>query len=212
MNKISRPSASVPHQPLPNWQPQPYPVPQALAGTATVTPDEPVEAGSWQSFTLVYTAGRFGIDDFGSIKVCFRFASDQTRPQLDDPAGPGFVTVEASNGAVLETRFDYKQNTRPRTARCISRWCAASMREGDTITVRFGDRRQGSQGLRIQTFAEPFFEFHVLADPIACYHYVPSGDHRRRGRRAIRLGWRCCPAPFPGTNPSRCSCAARIDG
>jgi hypothetical protein len=47
------------------------------------------------------------------------------------------------------------------------------MREGDTITVHLGDRRLGSPGLRTQTFAEPFFEFHVLADPIACYHYVP---------------------------------------
>ena len=173
MNKISRPTASAPHQPLPNWQPQPYPVPQALAGTATVTPDGPVEAGSWQSFTLVYTAGRFGIDDSGSIKVCFRFASDQSRLQLDDPRGPGFVTVEASNGAVLETRFDYKQNTRPWDRTLYIKVVRGFMREGDTITVQLGDRRQGSPGLRTQTFAEPFFEFHVLADPITCYHYVP---------------------------------------
>lgn len=173
MNKISSPAALVPHQPMPNWQPQPYPVPQALAGTATVTPDGPVEAGSWQSFTLVYTAGRFGIDDSGSIKVCFRFASDQSRLQLDDPGGPGFVTVEASNGAVLEARFDYKQNTRPWDRTLYIKVVRGFMREGDMITVRLGDRSQGSPGLRTQTFAEPFFEFHVLADPIACYHYVP---------------------------------------
>jgi hypothetical protein len=173
MNKISRFPAVAPHRPMPNWQPQPFPVPPELAGTATVTPDHPVEAGSWQSFTLVYTAGRFGIDDSGSIKVCFRFATDQTRPQLEDPSGPGFVTVEASNGAVLETRFDYKQNTRPWDRTLYIKVVRGFMREGDTITVRFGDRRQGSPGMRTQTFAEPFFEFHVLADPIACYHYVP---------------------------------------
>jgi hypothetical protein len=173
MNKISRPAALVPHQPMPNWQPQPYPVPQALAGTATVTPDGPVEAGSWQSFTLVYTAGRFGIDDSGSIKVCFRFASDQSKLQLDDPAAPGFVTVKASNGAVLESRFDYKQNTRPWDRTLYIKVVRGFMREGDTITVQLGDISQGSPGLRTQTFAEPFFEFHVLADPIACYHYVP---------------------------------------
>ena len=51
MNKISRPSApaslsAAPHHPMPNWQPQPYPVPPALAGTATVTPGGAVEAGS----------------------------------------------------------------------------------------------------------------------------------------------------------------------
>jgi hypothetical protein len=174
MNKISRtPAPAAPHHPMPNWQPQPYPVPPALAGSATVTPACPVEAGSWQSFTLVYTAGRFGIDDSGSLKVCFRFATDQTRLQLEDPSGPGFVTVEASNGAVLEMRFDYKQNTRPWDRTLYIKVVRGFMREGDTITVRLGDRRQGSPGLRTQTFAEPFFEFHVLADPIACYHYVP---------------------------------------
>jgi hypothetical protein len=175
MNRIDRAltPSTAPHHPMPNWQPLPYPVPQALAGSATVTPDGSAEAGSWQSFTLVYTAGRFGIDDSGSLKVCFRFATDQSRPQLDDPKGPGFVTVEASNGAVLETRFDYKQNTRPWDRTLHIKVVRGFMREGDTITVRLGDRRQGSPGLRTQTFAEPFFEFHVLADPIACYHFVP---------------------------------------
>lgn len=177
MNKMSStPRAAGPQPPMPNWQPQPYPVPPALAGSATVSPGGPVEAGSWQSFTLVYTAGRFGVDDSGSIKVCFRFATDQSRLQLDDPNGPGFVTVEASNGAVLDARFDYKQNTRPWDRTLHIKVVRGYMREGDTITVRLGDRRQGSPGLRTQTFSEPFFEFHVLADPIACYHFVPVPD------------------------------------
>lgn len=201
MNKISRPPApaslsAAPHHPMPNWQPQPYPVPPALAGTATVTPEGAVEAGSWQSFTLVYTAGRFGIDDSGSLKVCFRFATDQTRLQLDDPRGSGFVTVEASNGAVLETRFDYKQNTRPWDRTLYIKVVRGFMREGDTITVHLGDRRQGSPGLRTQTFAEPFFEFHVLVDPIACYHYVPVAA---QPMIAIEAGPRCCwTAVLPG--------------
>ncbi|MGA7807548.1 DUF3604 domain-containing protein [Bradyrhizobium sp.] len=191
MDKISHnraPPSAGPHRPLANWQPQPYPVPPELAGTATVAPDGAVEAGSWQSFTLIYTAGRFGIDDSGSIKICFRFASDQTRPQLDDPTGPGFVTVEASNSAVLEPRFDYKQNTRPWDRTLYIKVVRGFMREGDTITVRFGDRRRGSPGMRTQTFAEPFFEFHVLADPIACYHFVPVAQ---QPLIAIEAGPRC---------------------
>ena len=43
---------------------------------------------------------------------------------------------------------------------------------GDTITIRFGDRRQGSPGIRLQTYCESAFEFRVLADPIATYDYV----------------------------------------
>ena len=178
MNEFSRPSnlqrlAAGSHRALPNWQPGPWPIPQELAGSATIAPDGPVEAGSWQSFTVVYKAGRFGIDDSGSLKVCFRFATDQTRLQLNDPMGPGFVTIEASNRAVLETRFDYKQNTRPWDRTLHIKVVRGFLREGDTITVRIGDQRQGSPGLRTQTFSEPFFQFRVLVDPIACYHFVP---------------------------------------
>ena len=52
------------------------PIPPEELGTATITPDGEFEAGSYQSFTLTYTAGKFGIDDSGSLRICFRFASD----------------------------------------------------------------------------------------------------------------------------------------
>src|SRR5205814_5117942 len=43
-------------------------------GTAEISPVGSFEAGSFESFTLVYTAGYFGIDDTGSIKIVHRFA------------------------------------------------------------------------------------------------------------------------------------------
>lgn len=159
--------------PIEHWLPGPWPVPQALAGIATISPAGPVEAGSWQSFEIVYVAGKFGIDDSGSIKVCFKFASDQGMLQLDDPAGPGYVTVEASNGAALQVRFDPKQNVRPWDKTLHVKVSRGFMREGDRLTIRLGDRRYGSAGLRMQTFAEPCFKFHIVVDPIACYHFVP---------------------------------------
>ncbi len=141
-------------------------------GSAVIEPAGPVEAGSWQSLTLTYTCGYFGIDDTGSLKVVWRFASDTGKPQLDDPKAPNYVTVEASNGAEMEVRYDGKQNTRPWDKTlyvCVQR---GFMREGDTITVRIGDTRFGSPGIRMQTFAEPTFEFKVLVDAFAAYHYV----------------------------------------
>ena len=39
-------------------------------------------------------------------------------------------------------------------------------------TVRCGDRRRGSPGMRVQTFVEPTFEFRVLVDAIATCDYV----------------------------------------
>ncbi len=141
-------------------------------GSATISPDGCFEAGSYREFTLTYTAGYFGIDDTGSIKVVHRFASDMGRPQFEDPNAPNYTTVEASNGAVLHVEYDPKRNIRPWDKTLYIKVVRGFLKEGDQITVRFGDRRQGSPGIRVQTFCESTFEFRVLVDAIATYDYV----------------------------------------
>ena len=141
-------------------------------GTATIEPSGEFEAGSYQSFTLTYTAGYFGIDDTGSMKIVHRFASDMGRPQFDNPSGPNYVTAEASNGAVLHVEYDMKRNIRPWDKTLYIKVVRGFLREGDQIIVRFGDPRQGSPGIRVQTFCEHTFEFRVLVDAIATYNYV----------------------------------------
>jgi uncharacterized protein DUF3604 len=141
-------------------------------GTAEISPIGKFEAGSFQSFTLVYTAGYFGIDDTGSIKIVHRFASDMGRPQWSDPQAANYTTVEASNGAVLDVLYDPKLNIRPWDKTLMIRVIRGFLREGDTITVRFGDPRQGSPGMRVQTFVEPSFEFRVLVDAFATCDYA----------------------------------------
>jgi len=141
-------------------------------GSATVEPGGSFEAGSYQEFTLTYTAGYFGIDDTGSLKIVHRFASDMGRPQFDKPTAPNYVTVEASNGAVLHVEYDMKRNIRPWDKTIYIKVVRGFLREGDQIIVRFGDRRGGSPGMRIQTFCEQTFEFKVLIDAIATYNYV----------------------------------------
>lgn len=145
-------------------------------GTAVLEPTGRFEAGSFQSFTLTYTAGFFGIDDTGSLKVVFRFASDMARPQFTDPQAANYTTVEASNGATLEIAWDQKRNIRPWDKTLFIRVMKGFLREGDRITVHFGDRRQGSPGIRVQTMCEPTFEFRVLADPFATYNYCELLD------------------------------------
>ncbi|MFT5400464.1 MAG: hypothetical protein ACI9LO_003178 [Planctomycetota bacterium] len=141
-------------------------------GQATVAPSGSFEAGSYQQFTLTYTAGHFGIDDTGSLKVVHRFASDMGRPQFDKPQAANYVSVEASNGAVLQVEYDMKRNIRPWDKTLYIKVVRGFLREDDQIVVRFGDQRQGSPGMRIQTFCEDTFEFRVLVDAIATYNYV----------------------------------------
>ncbi len=141
-------------------------------GAATLTPSGDIEAGSLQSFTLVYTAGRFGVDDTGSIKIGFRFATDFGPVQFDDPQALGYTTAEASNGATLELKWEFKRNIRPWSRSLYVGVMKHFLRPGDTITIRFGDQRQGSPGIRVQTYCEREFQFRVFTDAIATYDYV----------------------------------------
>ncbi len=143
-----------------------------LMGSATLMPSGSFEAGSLQRFTLVYTAGAFGVDDTGSIKIGFRFATDFGPVQFTDPKGQGYTTVEASNGATLEAKWEFKRNIRPWSRSLYVGVVKDFLAPGDTITIRFGDRRQGSPGIRLQTYCESEFQFRVFADPIATYDYV----------------------------------------
>src|SRR5688572_3119975 len=145
---------------------------RSKAGRAELSPGGSIQAGTFASRDLVYTAGFYGIDDTGSIKVVFRFATDQGRPQFDDPKGPNYTTVTASNNAVLDVRYDNKDNVRPWDKTLQIRVSRGYLREGDRITIRFGDRSGGSPGFRVQTFAEESFEFKVLVDPFATYTFV----------------------------------------
>lgn len=148
-----------------------------LLGHATVTPDGDVVAGSWNSFTLTYSAGAYGIDDSGSLRICFRFASDQTAPQFDKPDGVNYTTVTASNGALLHYRFDPKGNVRPWDKTLYIKVVEGFLLPGDTITVRFGVTDHGGPGMRIQTFCEDSYDFRVLVDPVATFNYQPLPEH-----------------------------------
>jgi hypothetical protein len=81
-------------------------------GSIRLAPAGTFVAGSFAELTLVYTAGTFGIDDTGMLKISWRTTSDMSKPQFDKPRAANFTTVEASNGARLEVWFD-KLNIRP---------------------------------------------------------------------------------------------------
>ena len=142
-----------------------------LMGSATLEPSGSFEAGSLQSFTLVYRAGKFGVDDTGSIKIGFRFATDIGPVQFTDPKGQGYTTVEASNGATLEAKWEFKRNIRPWSRSLYIGVVKDFLAPGDTITVRFGDRTTG-------------FARHPAADLLRARVRVPC---LRRSHRHLRL-------------------------
>jgi hypothetical protein len=143
-----------------------------LLGSARIDPIRQAVAGSHASFDLTYTAGRYGIDDTGGLRIVQRFASDMGEPQFKDPAAANYVTVAASNGAVLDCRWDVKGNIRPWDKTLFIKVVRGFLKEGERIVVRFGDPSGGSPGMRMQTFCEDSFELKVLVDAFATYDFA----------------------------------------
>ena len=148
-----------------------------LMGHATIDAGAALVAGDWTSITLTYTAGFYGIDDRGSIKISFRSATDQTRFQCENPEAPGYVTAVCSNGSPTKVWYESHRNLRP-WHHTLYVQCLRYLAVGDQITVCFGDRRGGAKGFRLQTFCEKAFQFRVHVDPFATYDYVvlPEGQ------------------------------------
>lgn len=142
-----------------------------LMGSATLDKEGPFVCGSWTSLTLTYTAGHFGIDDLGGIKISIRSASDQTPPQFEDPTAPGYTTITASNGAKLKYWYRKNSNIRP-WGNTLYIQCMNFLSEGDTISVTMGDQSQGSPGIRMQTFVEHTYEWRVFVDAFSTYDYT----------------------------------------
>jgi len=144
-------------------------LPEHMGSIKLVTPG-PFIAGSQVELVLVYTAGTFGIDDTGMVKISWRTTSDFAKPQFDKPQAANFTTVEASNGAKLEVWYD-RLNIRPYANTLLIRVGRGYLRAGDTLTIRMGDRRQGSPGLRLQTNVESNVELRTAVDAFATYEF-----------------------------------------
>ena len=140
-------------------------------GSISLNPPGPFVAGSHGELTLIYTAGKFGIDDTGMVKISWRTTSDMSKPQFDRPAAANFTTVEASNGAKLDVWFD-RLNIRPYANTLLIRIGRGYLCAGDTLTVRLGDRRQGSAGFRLQTNCEERVELRTSIDAFATYEFT----------------------------------------
>ena len=152
---------------------QPFEDPQ-IYGSVELEPRGEFVVRSFASFTLTYTAGRYGIDDSGAIRVAFRMVGDWGRLQTGDPAAPNYVSAATSGAARLVLEVSPNgMSPRPRNKCLTIRVTGGYLGAGETITIVFGDTSQGSPGMHLQTFAETAFEFKVSADPCAVGHFVP---------------------------------------
>ena len=145
-------------------------------GSVSLTPRGAFPARSMQSFTLIYTVGEFGLDDTGAIKIVQRWTNDGGALQISDPQAVNYVTATASNGVTLDIEVETYPHQRPWYNGLRVTVRRGYMQAGDTITIVYGDRSQGSPGLQLQSFCESAFEFKTLADPCATGAFFPIGS------------------------------------
>ncbi len=146
-------------------------------GSVELSPSGKFEAGSYESFTLTFTAGDFGMDESGSLKLLLRLASDVGRPQFDKPEESNYVTVESTADVDLQCSYDAYTTTRPWTKTLHIKVIGGHLSPGDTVTIRIGDTREGSPGWRLQTFCEDEFEFRMTVDAFSTHEWTVLPDN-----------------------------------
>ena len=141
-------------------------------GTARVEPETPIVAGAFFTRKVIFTAGKYGVDEGAQILVCKRLSSDMEIPQFEDPAASGYVSVSCSNAQVgLALSYQeqgYLDDWRSGVAVRVAR---GYLCEGDEVTLVLGDTAGGGPGIRAQTFPEARHTFKIVVDTFNRKHF-----------------------------------------
>ncbi len=154
---------------VPSFEPEVF-------GSATLEPLSPVEVRSFQTFRLTYKVGKLGLDDTGAIRICWRMVSDSGEPQMANPSAANYVTASSNGEGRLALKYDKDGGQRPWNEVLTIIQKGGYLREGQEITIVFGDTSQGSPGMLAQTFTEGGREFRVLADVQATGNFAELPD------------------------------------
>src|SRR5438128_2282607 len=147
-----------------------------FVGRAWITPDTPVAAGAWGTWTFTYEVGVYGYDDRARLKIASRFASDWGRPQFTDPRGANYTTVRLETKcatAVASLAWEPRGQVRPWFKCLVASVADGSLYPGDRIHITLGDASGGGPGSRAQTFREKGCEWRFFVDPFGTELYEP---------------------------------------
>lgn len=145
-------------------------------GRAEITPAKAVVAGSYHCWEITYTVGELGMDDGSTLKIAANMTSDWGIPQFEDSQGENFATVETTGSAIVDASYDPQGHVRPWKHTVTIDVYDGSLNKGDTITLRLGDRSEGSLGHRAQTFVEEDFRIAVLVDAFGTGEFVKLSE------------------------------------
>ena len=144
-------------------------------GRAWITPDGPVVAGQYGTWTLGYEVGAYGYDERARLKIGSRFASDWGTPQFTNPRGANYTTVRLESKratAVAQIGFEPRGQARPWFKTIVVSVADGSLYPGDRILITLGETSGGGPGSRAQTFRERGCEWRFFVDPFGTELYA----------------------------------------
>lgn len=160
--------------------------PRAI-GTLSSNIAGPFVAASWQTIEITYTVGEIPVEPGGGILIGRHFMSTHGRLQRDNPEGDNYLSIRSSNP---RARFTHTKapmagmhgNFRGAQQMMVFRLEETPLKEGETITLTYGDTSGGGRGFFVQTFSNDAFplplyidlkgEGYFLSLPIQTYRVV----------------------------------------
>ncbi|MEX2148427.1 MAG: DUF3604 domain-containing protein [Candidatus Rokuibacteriota bacterium] len=145
-----------------------------FVGRAWMTPDTPVVAGAYGTWTFTYEVGAYGYDERARLKIASRFASDWGRPQFTDARGANYTTVRLQSRcptAVASLGWEPRGQVRPWFKCLVASVADGSLYPGDRLHITLGDTSGGGPGSRAQTFREKGCEWRFFVDPFGTELY-----------------------------------------
>ena len=138
-------------------------------GSLVAMPAGPFPADGYASFEQVYTIGSTPMVEGGGVLVAMHALSGYPQSQVENPSGDNYITVASSNPAaqfITDTHpvvgmYGGFRAARPMT---VFRLQGTNLQPGETITVTYGDRSQGSPGYRMQNYSNDRAAFPLFVD------------------------------------------------
>lgn len=117
----------------------------------------PFVVGSMQSLQQTWRVGTRPMATGGGFWVARHFSANTSDLQTDDPAAPGFVSIETTDSdAVFARETEMASGPhggfRAPEPAIVFRLVAGKLDRGSSVTITYGDQRQGGPGLRMATF------------------------------------------------------------
>ena len=135
----------------------------------------PHRAGSVGTIIQTYTVGAMPVQTGGGFLVARHFMTNFGEWQVNDASAPNYISIDSSNDKV-----SFVATTAPmggmhggfRTSRAtlVFKVASGTLQPGDTVTIRYGDTRQGSPGLSMPSFSSDRM-------PLPIYLAFADGGH-----------------------------------